>query len=123
VPPSRPTAAELVEAVREFLEREVLPALPAEARFQCRIAINVLAIVRRELELRPALDTAERERLAMLLGPASADGSIDALNRRLAQAIRDGSIGVDGAELGEHLRRTIGEALQINNPRWLQEPS
>jgi hypothetical protein len=69
MPPSRPTAAELLEAVREFLERDVLPVLSADSRFQCRIAINVLAMVRRELELRPALDAAERERLATPLDP------------------------------------------------------
>ena len=122
MPPSRPTAAELLEAIREFLERDVLPVLPADSRFQCRIAINVLAMVRRELELRPALDAAERERLATLLGPASAGESIDGLNHRLARAIRDGSIDVDSAELREHLRRTVAEALEVNNPRWPQEP-
>src|SRR5262245_32111372 len=122
MPPSRPTAAELLEAIRGFLERDVLPVLAAASRFQCRIATNVLAMVRRELELRPALDAAERERLATLLGQPSAGESIDELNRRLARAIRDRSIDVDSAELRDHLQRTIAEALQVNNPRWLQEP-
>jgi len=38
------------------------------------------------------------------------------MNRRLARAIRDGSIDVDSAELGEHLRRTSAEALQVQQP-------
>jgi hypothetical protein len=123
MPPSRPTAAELVDAVREFLERDVLPGLAAESRFQCRVAINVLATVRRELELRPLFQSRERDRLAALLGETDALLSLDALNRRLVQRIREGAGDVDSAALGDHLRRTIREALEINNPKWLDESS
>ncbi len=122
MPPSRPTAAELLDAVREFLERDVLPALAADTRFQCRVAINVLATIRRELELGPVFAERERERLATVLGGVGAAESLDALNRRLARAIREGSVDVDGPALRDHLRRTIEEALRINNPRWLEEP-
>lgn len=122
MPPSRPTAAELLDAVREFLERDVLPALAADTRFQCRVAINVLATIRRELELGPVFAGRERERLATVLGGVGAAESLDALNRRLARAIREGSVDVDGPALRDHLRRTIEEALRINNPRWLEEP-
>ena len=119
MPPSLPTAAELIDAVRDLLERDILPALTADARFQCRVAINVLAAVRRELELRPAFDRGERDRLAALLGSGAGTESLEALNRRLARAIRDGSVDVDDSELREHLRRTVADALAINNPRWL----
>jgi len=122
MPPSRPSAAELLEAVREFLERDVLPALAADVRFQCRVAINVLATVRRELELGPALQSRERDRLAALLGPTDQDLSLDALNRRLVQAIREEAGCLDRAALEHHLRLTMREALQVNNPRWLEEP-
>jgi hypothetical protein len=121
MPPSRPTAAELLDAVREFLERDVLPALAADVRFQCRVAINVLASVRRELELGPEFESRERDRLAALLGDTDARTSLDALNRRLAWEIREGAGDLDPAALGDHLRRTIREALEINNPRWLDE--
>ena len=42
----RPTAPELIEAVRAFLEAEVLPALGdnARLRFQTLVAVNVLAL-------------------------------------------------------------------------------
>jgi Domain of unknown function (DUF6285) len=121
MPPSRPTAAELLDAVREFLERDVLPALAADVRFQCRVAVNVLASVRRELELGPEFESRERDRLAALLGDTDARTSLDALNRRLAWEIREGAGDLDPAALGDHLRRTIREALEINNPRWLDE--
>jgi hypothetical protein len=116
VPASLPPAADLIEAVREFLEREVLPTLTGDRRFNVMVALNVLAIVRRELELGPALADREREGLAALLGR---DGTLAELNRDLARRIREGTI--DGArpDVAEHLRRTVRDALTINNPRWL----
>ena len=45
-----PSSAELVGAVREFLEQEVMPATEGRLSFHARVAANVLAIVARELE-------------------------------------------------------------------------
>ena len=52
-PFGRPTAAELVEAVREYLEADVMERSEGGARFEARVARNALAIVERELVLRP----------------------------------------------------------------------
>ncbi|RTI21442.1 DUF6285 domain-containing protein, partial [Thermus scotoductus] len=53
----RPTAAELLQAVGEFLERELLPALEdPRLRFQTLVALNALGIARRELALGEALE-------------------------------------------------------------------
>ena len=49
VPHDAPDAASLVEAVREFLERDVLPATTGRVQFHARVAANVLAMVEREL--------------------------------------------------------------------------
>src|SRR5262249_18332763 len=47
----RPTAAELLSAVRQFLETELLPTLSdARLRFQTLVAANVLAVAEREVE-------------------------------------------------------------------------
>ena len=46
-----PTAAELVEAVREFLERDVLPEAEGRVRFHGQVAVRVLAMVERRPEL------------------------------------------------------------------------
>ena len=46
----RPTSAELVEAVSEFLEKEIKTTLPNHLAFKTQIAINVLNIVKREQE-------------------------------------------------------------------------
>ncbi len=44
-----PTAAELVEAVREYLERDVMTSTEGRVQFHARVAVNVLKMVEREL--------------------------------------------------------------------------
>jgi signal transduction protein with GAF and PtsI domain len=62
----RPTAAELVEAVLEFLGGEILPVVEDQRlRFRTLVAMNALSIVYRELlERLPAEDDAEQRELA-----------------------------------------------------------
>ena len=50
-PFGRPTAAELVEAVREYLETNVMERSEGGVRFEARVARNVLGVVERELQL------------------------------------------------------------------------
>jgi aminoglycoside phosphotransferase (APT) family kinase protein len=50
-PYGRPTASELLDAVRGFLTDEVMPATTGQLSFHARVAANVLGIVARELEL------------------------------------------------------------------------
>jgi hypothetical protein len=50
-PHGRPTASELLDAVRGFLTDQVMPATTGQLAFHARVAANVLAIVARELEL------------------------------------------------------------------------
>ena len=64
----RPNAAELVAAVREFLERDVMPATDGRVQFHTRVAVNVLNVVERELKLGPDLAPGERARATALLG-------------------------------------------------------
>ena len=70
----RPTARELLEAVREFVTAEVMTADDSRLAFHGRVAANVLAIVERELALPatlrdgddwPTLAVAVRDRLAV----------------------------------------------------------
>ena len=112
----RPTAAELIEAVREFIAGPVSAALRDQAAFHARVASNVLAMVERELELGPALDAAETARLKALLGR---DGGLAELNAALAGAIRDGALDHRRGDVLDHLRRTSREKLSIANPRYL----
>lgn len=118
MPASKPEAPVLLDAAIDYLERELLPTLSGYHRFQCRVTVNVLAQVRRELALAPAQAEAERARLAGLLGH---DGGRDELSRELAKEIRGGTRPIDDPALLEHLRLSLVEALRINNPKWLGE--
>jgi aminoglycoside phosphotransferase (APT) family kinase protein len=50
-PHGRPTSSELLEAVREFLTGQVMPASTGQLAFHARVAANILGIVAREAEL------------------------------------------------------------------------
>ena len=119
MPAIQPDAPALLDAAIDYLERELLPTLAGYHRFQCRVTVNVLAQVRRELALAPAQADAERARLVALLGHP---GERDALSRELAARIRAGDIALDDPALLDHLRQSLVEALRINNPRWIGEP-
>jgi hypothetical protein len=114
-----PTAAELVEAVREFLEAEIFPAVDGRKHFHTRVALNVLAIVQRELELGPVADANERARLEALM-PGS-DGSLIELNGELAKRIREETLTATRRELLDHLRATARDKLSIANPKYLRD--
>ena len=47
-----PSAAQLVEAVREYLERDVMAATEGRVRFHARVAVNVLAASQHATRLR-----------------------------------------------------------------------
>jgi uncharacterized protein DUF6285 len=117
MPAIQPDAPALLDAAIDYLERELLPTLAGYHRFQCRVTVNVLAQVRRELALAPAQADAERARLVALLGHP---GERDALSRELAARIRAGDLALDDPALLDHLRQSLVEALRINNPRWLE---
>ncbi len=77
-PHGRPTASELLEAVREFLTGQVMPATSGQLAFHARVAANVLAIVARELELGPPpADVGLAEAVAARLAVAN-PGYLDA---------------------------------------------
>jgi hypothetical protein len=105
-----PSAVQLLEAVREFLERDVMSATEGRVRFHTRVAVNVLAMVERELALGPS--QAEAHRLA-LEGLGVADDA------ELAATIRDGSLDERRAEVLEVLRQTVRAKLEVSNPRYL----
>jgi len=95
----RPTAPELVEATREFLEGEVLPALTdPRVRFRTLVAINALGITQRELEA--GEDDLSRAELA-----------------ELARRIRAGDVPDDALPV---LKRHVAAKLRVASPRYLE---
>lgn len=127
----RPTAPELVAAVRRHLGEEVLPALRDPGlRFRTLVAANVLAIVGRELELAERQAPGEWRRLAHLLGrsgsPPPAYGrqvqAIAEMNEALCRQIEAGAFDEpqQWAALLDHCRQTAREKLAIANPKFLE---
>jgi len=112
----RPTAAELVVAVREFLERDVMAATEGRVQFHTRVAVNVLNTVARELELGDELTAAEQRRARVLLGH---DADAATLERELAAAIRSGAVDDRLDAVRAHVRETVREKLLIANPGYL----
>jgi Domain of unknown function (DUF6285) len=116
-----PSAAELAEAVREFLESEVLPvAQDARLRFRVLVAANALSIVKRDLELRDSLLAEEVSLLAPLVGPPPAGTPWQqalALSAKLCSLIRGGEAprGTLAA-----LRRVAELKLRAASPRYLE---
>ena len=111
----QPTAAELIDAVAEFITRDVAPTLTGRLAFHARVAANVLAIVRRELAEGPAADRADAARLAALLGH---DGEPAALTEELCRRIEAGEIAADDPALIDHLWATTIATLAVDQPGY-----
>ena len=109
-PHDDPSAAALTEAVREFLERDVLPATDGRVRFHTRVAINVLGMIERELSLGPAQAQAHAEALRRLGLSSESD---------LAAAIRSGALDDRLDEVTAVVRETVAAKLEVANPRYL----
>jgi hypothetical protein len=92
----RPTPQELAEAVREFLQEEILPLLvDHRLKFRTLVAINGLGIAEREL----AATTPAREQ-----------------DWELARRIRAGDVPQDAVTL---LKEQVAQKLRVSNPRYL----
>jgi hypothetical protein len=111
----QPTAAELIDAVSEFITRDLAPTLTGRLGFHARVAANVLAIVRRELLQGPGADRADASRLAALLGQA---GDPTALTEELCRRIAAGEIAPDDPALIDHLWASTLDALAVDQPGY-----
>ncbi len=108
-PHDAPTAPQLVESVREFLERDVMDATSGRVRFHARVAAKVLATVERELAAGPAMAAAHRARLDLL-------GFAD--DAALAAAIRSGALADRSDEVSALVFATVADKLAIANPGY-----
>jgi Domain of unknown function (DUF6285) len=92
----RPTPRELVEAVREFVERELLPTLAdRRLRFRALVALNALGIAARELAELP-----EREP-----------------DWELARRIRAGHVPEDALD---RIKAEVEAKLRVASPKYLE---
>jgi len=112
----RPTAVELLEAIREFLEHDVMGSAEGRVRFHTRVAANALGMLERELRLGPELDAAEHQRLAALLGHVA---DLPTLTAELARRIRDGSFDERRDDVMAAVRESVRAKLLVSNPSYV----
>lgn len=113
-----PSTDVLLEAVIEYLERELLPSLDGYHRFQTRVAANALKIVAREQRLGEAHAERDAATAARLLGEEAADGPRPAA-LELADRLRDGTLPLEAPALVSCLREMLERQLAVDNPAWI----
>ena len=117
----RPEAAELLDAVAEFLFGQVRDAVPREQRFQVLVAANLCAVVAREIRAggRPLEEDLELFAALLDRGPPDPSGenltaavgeAQSELARRLRAGELDGHLPEVAAALREHVRRKLALA-------------
>jgi hypothetical protein len=106
-PHDLPDPPTLLEAVREFLERDIEPELEGRLRYHLKVAINVLAIVERELRLGPEHAARHRQRLERLGFETDAE---------LADAIRSGALDDRLDDVRTALTEMVGDKLAVARP-------
>jgi hypothetical protein len=111
----QPRPEVLVSAIADFLKREILPITEGARSFHLRVALNALDLVTRQLNLAAKSDTAEAERLEMLLGR---QGSLEYLNRALCDLIASGEFTVATPGLKDHLWATTMAKLAVDQPNY-----
>ena len=108
-----PDAAGLVEAVREFLEKDVMTSTDGRVQFHTRVAVNVLGMVEREL----------REGAAQLEAHAAGLAALGVDDEQgLADAIRSGALDDRLDEVRAFVERSVQAKLEVANPRYLEGP-
>jgi aminoglycoside phosphotransferase (APT) family kinase protein len=112
-PFGRPTAADLVEAVREYLDGLMVHSADG-AGFEVRVARNALGMVERELRSGAALAAAHATRLAAL-------GCTD--DAELAAALRSGALDGELESVVPLLAAAARDQLLVANPAYLPAAS
>ena len=118
----RPTAAELLATIEEYLTGEVLPNVSGTLRYHTLVAANLVRILERESELYPAAVATERDALCGLLGVAPEgrpEEQVAELNAELARRLRagEGDRAFEAATLDVLLAATVAK-LAINKPGY-----
>jgi aminoglycoside phosphotransferase (APT) family kinase protein len=106
----RPTLAELLEAVREWVDDDVRAGTEGRLSFHARVATNALKILEREVALEPGLSQAHADRLARLGCTSEAE---------LAARIRAGELDDRLDEVRTLVAGSVHDKLLVANPAWL----
>ena len=109
----RPTSKELLEAVIDFIDAEIKSdSYPANKKFKFQIVLNVLNIVKREVETGEEINEKFSELGSNLFGEN--EFTIE----KLSQKIRDKEFDHEDKDLVDFLYNLTEEKIKIDNPKY-----
>ena len=109
----RPTSKELLEAVIDFIDAEIKSdSYPANKKFKFQIVLNVLNIVKREVETGEEINKKFSELGSKLIGKN--EFTIE----KLSQKIRDKEFDHEDKDLIDFLYNLTEEKIKIDNPKY-----
>ncbi|ASV12156.1 MULTISPECIES: DUF6285 domain-containing protein [Leptospira] len=127
----KPTSADLLEAIQDFLMKEVLPQFKDKEllSYKTLVSWNMLGVVSREIRSgEEALDK-ELGRLVELLDKSSVFPSTLNEKKKLAHdwnmelldRIRKEKLSSENSRYWNHVKETVKEKVEITNPRFASE--
>ena len=109
----RPTSKELLEAVIDFIDAEIKSdSYPANKKFKFQIVLNVLNIVKREVETGEEINKKFSELGSNLFGEN--EFTIEKLSKK----IRDKEFDHEDKDLVDFLYNLTEEKIKIDNPKY-----
>ncbi|MCE9500914.1 MAG: DUF6285 domain-containing protein [Leptospira sp.] len=126
----RPDANILLEAIQDFLIKEVMPEVRGNdlLSYKTLVSWNMLGVISREFKSGEALLNKEIGRLVGFFQDDKISGAANTyqeklqlcrqLNENLSQEIRQKKISVENREVWNLVRDSVKEKLEISNPRY-----
>lgn len=126
----RPDINSLLEAVQDFLIKEVMPAVKDSdsLSYKTLVSWNMLGVIGREVKLGEKSSFIELERLKKIL--SQEDVSVSSLshserlilsgrlNQMLSEKIRKEKISIENREIWNAVKQGLSEKLEIANPKF-----
>ena len=126
----RPDINSLLEAVQDFLIKEIMPAVKDSdsLSYKTLVSWNMLGVIGREVRLGEKSSVAELERLKKILSHEDVNISTlshserlalaGRLNKILAEKIRQEKISIENREIWNLVKQGLSEKLEITNPKF-----
>ncbi|EQA60585.1 DUF6285 domain-containing protein [Leptospira alexanderi] len=127
----KPTSTDLLEAIQDFLMKEVLPQFKDQEllSYKTLVSWNMLGVVSREIRSGEELLDKELGRLVKLLNknlviPSTLNEKKNlahAWNIELRDKIRKEKLSSENLQYWNHVKETVKEKVEIINPRFTTE--
>ncbi|WP_061217836.1 DUF6285 domain-containing protein [Leptospira weilii] len=127
----KPTSADLLEAIQDFLMKEILPQFKEKEflSYKTLVSWNMLGVVSREIRSGEELLDKELGRLVGILNKNLANPSTlnekkalaHAWNIELRDKIRKEKLSSENLQYWNHVKETVKEKVEVINPRFTSE--